>query len=77
MPFPFLIPGTWLLFLPCGWSVALATQPGSLPDPTLLALFLAGSFVMRSAGCTINDMWDKNVDKLVLTALHHTQKSLN
>jgi len=57
--------GTWLLFWPCGWSVALATQPGMLPDPTLLALMLAGSFIMRGAGCTINDMWDQNIDKQV------------
>jgi len=57
--------GTWLLFWPCGWSAALATQPGSFPDPTLLALLLGGSFIMRGAGCTINDMWDRNIDKLV------------
>lgn len=32
---------------------------------TYLALFGSGAFLMRSAGCTINDMWDKNLDKAV------------
>ena len=55
--------GSWLLFWPCGWSLGLAAPPGApLPDPTLLSLFAAGSFIMRGAGCTINDMWDKNID---------------
>jgi len=57
--------GTWLLFWPCGWSAALATPAGSFPDPALLALLLGGSFIMRGAGCTINDMWDRNIDKRV------------
>jgi len=57
--------GTWLLFWPCGWSLALAAQPGCLPDTALLAIFGAGAFVMRGAGCTINDMWDRNIDRLV------------
>lgn len=51
--------GTWLLFWPCGWSVTLAAPAGSFPDIGMLGLMLAGSFVMRGAGCTINDMWDK------------------
>ncbi|KAK4294138.1 hypothetical protein Pmani_033218 [Petrolisthes manimaculis] len=57
--------GSWLLFWPCGWSLALAAPPGCLPDPTLLALFGLGALVMRGAGCTINDMWDRNIDKQV------------
>jgi len=57
--------GSWLLFWPCGWSLCLATSPGAIPDLGLLALFGVGSLVMRGAGCTINDMMDKNIDCLV------------
>lgn len=54
--------GSWLLFWPCGWSIAMAAPPGSLPDLSTLALFAFGAVVMRGAGCTINDMWDKDYD---------------
>lgn len=54
--------GTWLLFWPCGWSIAMAASPGCLPPLDTLALFGAGALVMRGAGCTINDMWDKDID---------------
>ncbi|RUS86006.1 hypothetical protein EGW08_006218, partial [Elysia chlorotica] len=57
--------GTWLLYWPCTWSIALAAAPGTLPDPYLLALFGAGAFFMRGAGCIINDMWDKDFDEKV------------
>ena len=57
--------GSWLLFWPCGWSACLASPAGHLPDLQLIALFGLGSFVMRGAGCTINDMWDRNIDRLV------------
>ncbi|XP_005099332.1 4-hydroxybenzoate polyprenyltransferase, mitochondrial isoform X2 [Aplysia californica] len=57
--------GTWLLYWPCTWSIALAAQPGCMPDPKLLALFGAGAFFMRGAGCIINDMWDKDFDAKV------------
>ena len=57
--------GTWLLLWPCFWSTAMATPEGCLPDPYLLGLFTTGAFVMRGAGCTINDMWDKDFDKKV------------
>ena len=40
--------GTWLLLLPCWWSVALATP--SWPDAALFVLFAIGSLVMRGAG---------------------------
>ena len=56
--------GTMLLLWPCTWSISLAaTQTQSAPDPSLLAVFGIGAFVMRGAGCTINDMWDKDFDK--------------
>ena len=57
--------GTWLLYLPCTWSIALAASPGSLPDLKMLTLFGVGALVMRGAGCTINDMWDVDFDKKV------------
>uniref|UniRef100_A0A1A7WI82 4-hydroxybenzoate polyprenyltransferase, mitochondrial n=2 Tax=Iconisemion striatum TaxID=60296 RepID=A0A1A7WI82_9TELE len=57
--------GTWLLYLPCTWSIALAAEPGCLPDLGMLALFGTGALLMRGAGCTINDMWDKDFDKQV------------
>lgn len=36
-----------------------------LPDPKLLGLFTVGAFVMRGAGCTINDLWDRDLDREV------------
>eukprot|EP00978_Attheya_sp_CCMP212_P014582 scaffold37257_cov54-Attheya_sp.AAC.5 len=57
--------GTMLLLWPCYWSTAIAADPGHWPDPKLLGLFTIGSFVMRGAGCTINDMWDADFDRHV------------
>jgi 4-hydroxybenzoate polyprenyltransferase len=57
--------GTWLLLWPCFWSTAVAAQPGCFPDPMLLGLFSVGAFVMRGAGCTINDYWDREIDAKV------------
>mmetsp|Transcript_994 Transcript_994/g.2847 ORF Transcript_994/g.2847 Transcript_994/m.2847 type:complete len:401 (-) Transcript_994:88-1290(-) len=57
--------GTMLLLWPCCWSTAIAAPLGSGPDLKLLGLFAAGSFIMRGAGCTINDMWDADFDKSV------------
>ncbi|CAL8096043.1 unnamed protein product [Orchesella dallaii] len=55
--------GTWLLFWPSTWGLTVAS--GGLPDLKLLALFGAGAFVMRGAGCTVNDMWDRHIDPKV------------
>jgi 4-hydroxybenzoate polyprenyltransferase len=55
--------GTWLLLLPCWWGVALAS-PG-WPDPWLFALFAIGAIVMRGAGCTLNDIVDRDIDAQV------------
>lgn len=60
--------GSWLLYMPCTWSITLASQFTGAPISvwlTNLALFGVGSFVMRSAGCTINDMWDAKIDAKV------------
>jgi len=59
--------GSWLLLLPCWWSVALATTAGhrAAPGLTLLALFFVGAFAMRGAGCTWNDIVDRDLDRSV------------
>ncbi|KAM6220644.1 4-hydroxybenzoate polyprenyltransferase, mitochondrial [Rhynchocyon petersi] len=57
--------GTWLLYLPCTWSISLAAEPGCFPDWYMLSLFGTGAVLMRGAGCTINDMWDRDYDKKV------------
>ena len=57
--------GTWLLALPASWGVALAAQPGSLPDWKMMGVMVTGAFVTRSAGCIINDYWDQEFDRQV------------
>jgi len=54
--------GTWLLFWPCGWSVALAGVGG---EWALFGWLLLGAFVMRSAGCVYNDIVDRELDMQV------------
>lgn len=53
--------GAWLLLLPCWWSLALAAD-GGWPDAGLLALFALGAFLMRGAGCVMNDIADRDFD---------------
>jgi 4-hydroxybenzoate polyprenyltransferase len=54
--------GSWLLYWPCAWSVALAGVDGQW----LLFLWLGlGAFAMRSAGCVYNDIVDRDLDKSV------------
>ena len=59
--------GSWLLLMPCWWSAALAA--GIAHDvsrlPLILVLFLVGAFVMRGAGCTWNDITDRDLDAQV------------
>jgi 4-hydroxybenzoate polyprenyltransferase len=59
--------GSWLLLLPCWWSAALAAgvarEIGQLP--LIITLFFVGAFVMRGAGCTWNDITDRDLDALV------------
>jgi 4-hydroxybenzoate polyprenyltransferase len=57
--------GAWLLMAPCWWSVALAATPGRGPSLWLLLLFALGALIMRGAGCTINDMADRDIDNQV------------
>ncbi|KIJ56921.1 hypothetical protein M422DRAFT_57502 [Sphaerobolus stellatus SS14] len=60
--------GTLLLFYPCAWSITMASYALSTSPwvpATYIALFGAGAFIMRGAGCTINDLWDRRLDKAV------------
>jgi len=59
--------GFFLLALPCFWSVALAGRSigAPYPDPLLLLLFAAGAIAMRAAGCTYNDIVDRDIDAQV------------
>ena len=55
--------GAWLLLIPCWWGLALASN--GWPDWSFIALFFVGAFVMRAAGCTVNDLADRNFDRVV------------
>src|SRR5882724_10358792 len=59
--------GSWLLLMPCWWSAALAAGViGSIGQlPLIIVLFFIGAFVMRGAGCTWNDITDRDLDALV------------
>ena len=59
--------GWWLLLLPCWWSAALAAIPAGKwgPNPWYVLLFLIGAIVMRGAGCTWNDLLDRDIDAQV------------
>lgn len=63
--------GTWLLLWPCIWSIALAAPGGpSTIRIDILILFVIGAVVMRGAGCTYNDIVDRDFDaKVARTAL--------
>ena len=54
--------GTWLLYWPCAWSVALAGVEGRWD---LFLWLLLGAFAMRSAGCVYNDIVDRDLDRKV------------
>ena len=55
--------GTWLLLFPGWWSLSLAAAAaGDWPDWRLAALFAAGALLMRGAGCTYNDIVDRDID---------------
>jgi 4-hydroxybenzoate polyprenyltransferase len=56
--------GSWLLLIPCWWSAGLAAIAARdpLPSPWHLLLFFIGAFAMRGAGCTWNDIVDRDLD---------------
>ena len=59
--------GSWLLLMPCWWSAALAAgMSGQLTMlPAWIALYFVGAFAMRGAGCTWNDITDRDLDAKV------------
>lgn len=65
--------GTYYLFFPCIFSTLMAATYTSSPPFTVLSttvLFLTGALIMRGAGCTINDFWDRNLDPYVQRTRH-------
>jgi 4-hydroxybenzoate polyprenyltransferase len=56
--------GWWLLLLPCWWGLFLAqvSPGGGLPNLWFAFLFWVGAIVMRGAGCTLNDIIDRDFD---------------
>ena len=59
--------GTWLLLFPCWWGIAITGLPLADPLETLrlAVLFALGAIVMRGAGCTFNDIVDRDFDAQV------------
>lgn len=64
--------GTWLLYLPGSWAILMAAMETSASLGStmwMLGLFGAGSLIMRGAGCTINDLLDRNLDDKVIRSV--------
>ena len=60
--------GTWLLLLPCWWGVGLAAASAGRVTPADLWIVIGcamGAFLMRGAGCTWNDITDRDIDAAV------------
>jgi 4-hydroxybenzoate polyprenyltransferase len=57
--------GAWLLFLPGLWAICLAA-PDWAEGVRLTLLFALGAAVMRGAGCVVNDLWDRDLDRRVV-----------
>jgi 4-hydroxybenzoate polyprenyltransferase len=59
--------GLWLLLIPCWWGLVLAqiAQGGGWPNLWYGLLFLLGALIMRGAGCTLNDLADRDFDAQV------------
>lgn len=64
--------GSWLLLLPCWWAIGLAAIAGAGTWPNLWhgALCAVGAVVMRGAGCTFNDIIDRDLDRHVARTRH-------
>jgi 4-hydroxybenzoate polyprenyltransferase len=60
--------GTLLLLWPTLWALWIAAQ--GFPDLKLLIIFIAGTFLMRSVGCIVNDLADRNMDGAVERTRH-------
>ncbi len=57
--------GVWLLFLPGLWGILLSGPP-LREAARLIVLFAIGALVMRAAGCVVNDLWDRDIDRMVV-----------
>ena len=57
--------GFWLLLLPGLWSIWLSSDVPSFKALWLSLVFAVGAFAMRAAGCVINDIWDRDLDRRV------------
>jgi len=58
--------GSWLLLMPCWWSLGIAAiRADHLPSLWHVVLFFIGAFAMRGAGCTWNDLVDRDLDARV------------
>lgn len=62
--------GIYLLAYPSLWSILLSSSTATIPPSTekiatMTALFSTGAVLLRGAGCTINDIWDRKVDAKV------------
>jgi len=59
--------GSWLLLMPCWWSAGIAAVHArdAIPNPWHVLLFFIGAFAMRGAGCTWNDIVDRDIDARV------------
>ena len=55
--------GSYLLMWPTLWGIWIASE--GLPSAKVLIIFMLGVFIMRSAGCVINDLADRDIDKFV------------
>ncbi|KAI0016266.1 4-hydroxybenzoate polyprenyl transferase [Xylariomycetidae sp. FL0641] len=67
--------GTYYLFFPCLFSTLLAAPLADPITPPLTvlgtsALFFSGALIMRGAGCSINDLWDRDLDPRVSRTRH-------
>ncbi|MEH6580589.1 MAG: 4-hydroxybenzoate octaprenyltransferase [Halioglobus sp.] len=60
--------GTLLLLWPTLWALWIAAE--GVPDPTILVIFVVGTFLMRSAGCIVNDLADRHLDGGVARTQH-------
>lgn len=64
--------GTWLLYIPCTWAITIAAIETHAPLGStlwMLGLFGVGAVIMRGAGCTINDLCDRNLDNKVIRSV--------
>ena len=65
--------GTLLLLWPTLWALWIAGK--GRPDTAVVLVFVAGVFVMRSAGCVINDFADRKIDPHVRRTMHRPSRA--